>query len=427
MSPVSPQAPAAGHDFGRSPLFIFVLVAVTAVAPFSMQLFIPALPLIQKDFGVTQDAATLALSLSMLAIAVANGIYGPVSDKIGRKPTLVAGLLIFLAGCALSAAATNIELLIAGRILQGAGGAAGLVMARAMVRDVYGAQGAARAISYLTMAMVTAPMVAPMIGGVLTDAIHWRAVFVAVGVLLAPILFLTWVNLRETAPPNAASAGHGSMLTGVGRLLRRPRFLGFVICGSFSMAVFFAFLGAAPFLTLDVLGYSAADYGFLFVLVSGAYISGTFLGTRLHTRLGEHGLVLCGSIGSMLTALVFVGIYLTWPLTLINLFAPAIIISIFQGFVIPNSQAGALNVDARYAGSASGLTGFAQMGCAALSAQLVADFADGTVWPMAITITVLSIGALFGYMLILFGGPAEEADGGPAPQVTPRTVPTVDR
>ncbi len=386
-------------SLARSPLFIVILVAVTAIAPFSMQMFLPALPEIQKDFGVPQDQAILAITLSLFAIAFGNFVYGPLSDRFGRKPVLLVGLVIFLIGSLLSALAQDIWMLIGGRLLQGGGGAAGLVLARAMVRDVYGASRAAKAISYLTMAMVFAPMFAPTVGGLLTDAIHWRSVFVFVAVMIMPVLIITWLRLEETAPVTGGAA-KGILVAGMRRLGRSSRFWGFTISSSLSIAIFFAYVAASPFLAIDVLGYSAAEYGFTYLFVAGAYICGNFLATRLHPWLGEIGLMVFGSFGVAAVACGAALVYLTTPLSIYTLVAPAMLFSVFQGCTIPIGQAGAINVDARYAGAASGLVGFFQMGCAGAMAQLVADMADGSIWPLAITIMVLSLLAIAALPLI---------------------------
>jgi DHA1 family bicyclomycin/chloramphenicol resistance-like MFS transporter len=401
-------------SLARSPLFIVILVAVTAIAPFSMQMFLPALPVIQVDFGISQDLAILTLTLSLFAIAFGNFVYGPLSDRLGRKPILLAGLLIFLAGSIIAALAQDIWILIGGRLLQGGGGAAGLVLARAMVRDVYGASRAARAISYLTMAMVFAPMFAPMVGGLLTDAIHWRAVFAFVAVLIMPVLIITWLRLEETAPVTGAAA-KGVLVAGIRRLSRSARFWGFTISSSLSIAIFFAYVAATPFLAINLLGLSAAEYGLTYLFVAGCYICGNFMATRLHSRLGERGLMVFGSVGVAVVTCGAVPVYLTTQLSIFTLVAPAMLFSLFQGCTIPMGQAGAINVDARYAGAAAGRVGFLQMGAARTMAQLVADMADGTVWPLAITMVVLSLLAVVALPLMWIDRVDPEAAEPPEP------------
>ena len=205
---VQPREDALPLARGRwSVGFMALLAGVTALAPFSLQIFLPALPAIQASFAVSTGVAQLALSLSILANAFANLAYGPLSDRFGRRPVLLVGLVAFIAGSLGCALAPTIDLLVVGRIVQSIGGAAGMVLARAIVRDRYDRDRSASIIAYLTMAMVVAPMLAPTVGAILIDVASWRAIFfmtTGVGVLL------TWqiaIRLGETRPPAAGRVG----------------------------------------------------------------------------------------------------------------------------------------------------------------------------------------------------------------------------
>ena len=163
------------QEITKPRLFLVTLVAATALGPLAMQIFLPSLPLIQSDLGVSAVTAQLVLSLSMVAISFSLLIYGPLSDRFGRRPLLILGLALFLIGSLVGAFAPNITILVAGRTIQAVGGAAGLVLTRTIIRDIYGRERAASMIAYVTTAMVIAPMLAPAIGGIISDHLGWRA------------------------------------------------------------------------------------------------------------------------------------------------------------------------------------------------------------------------------------------------------------
>lgn len=377
----------------RPRFFIFLLIAITASGPFSMQIFLPALPAITGYFAVTPGAAQLTLSLSMAAIALATLTYGPLADRFGRRPILLGGLAMFLAGSVVSAVAPTLDMLVLGRILQGAGGAAGMVIARAMVRDVYGAENSAKVLSYVTMAMVLAPMVAPALGGWLTETSSWRANFFVIVGLIAALTAVVAVSLGETRPAGAQAQGPGAMLRSFGTLVTHPGFCGHALQAAFSLAIFFAFISAAPYLMKSVMGRSATEYGLWFMSVSGAFVAGSFTSARLTARVGLDRMIAIGLLSALATILIAGALLALLPLSPLLLFGPAVPIAFAQGLVIPNAQAGALNARPEMAGSASGLTGFLQMGIAAGAAQAVGSLEDGTPYPMIGFMLLLSLAA----------------------------------
>jgi DHA1 family bicyclomycin/chloramphenicol resistance-like MFS transporter len=375
---------------------ILVLVVATAIGPFSMQVFLPALPAIQSGYGVPAATAQLAFSLSALAMAVATLFYGPASDRIGRRKALIAGLVVFLLGSLMCAFATSITWLIIGRVVQAAGGVAGMVLGRAIVRDVYDRERSAAAIAYITMAMVVAPMLAPAIGGVLTDWLGWPSVFLAGGALGVLVLGAVHLGLPETLVPNDRPTTFAAMLADFRSLLEERRFVAYALQGAFSMSVFFSFLAAAPYVMIMVLERPSAEYGLMFILVSASFMAGNFIAARLNRRLGIDRMILLGSIGTVAgCGAMLLAVPLTWT-TPWALFVPMMVVAFTQGTSMPNSLAAVISVKPEIAGAASGLAGFIQMGLAAVAAQTIGSIQTGSAYPMAIgmlTCAVLMLAA----------------------------------
>lgn len=358
-----------------------LLIAITALAPVSLQIFIPALPAIQTTFATNTGTTQLVLSLSILANAVATLAYGPLSDRFGRRPVVTAGMVIFLIGSVLSTIAPTIGLLIIARIIQSSGAAAGMVLARAIIRDLYDREQAASAIAYLTMAMVVAPMVAPTIGAVLIDQISWRAIFVlmtAIGILLGLWVHLALIETRISEP----GPGSNSLFNGAAFLLRQPAFLAYMLQSTFAIATFFAFISGAPYFMIDILNRSATQYGLLFMLVSGSFMIGNFISAKTGRIIGIDRLIWAGNILALMATgmtgiLMASGYWTAWAL-----FGPMMVTGFANGLSIANAQAGAISINPTLAGTASGLAGFAQMFIAALVSQCVGMLQDGTPYPM---------------------------------------------
>ena len=380
MSELPPRA--------RAPLV--TLVVVCAVAPTSMNIVMPALPAIQAAFGIATGTAQLLVSLSIICVAVATLGYGPLSDRFGRRPVLLAGLGLFLAGSVICAIAPTIAVLIIGRVVQAVGGAAGLVLTRAIVRDLFDRESTARILAYLNMAMVISPMLAPFVGGLLVDTLSWRAIFLFTIAAGAVVFLAVLLRLPETRAASADSAGIGPMLRGFAALARSPVFCGYAVQSAVLTAMFYVFTSTTPYLMVFVFHRPATEYGVYFMLLSVGYIIGNFLSTRLTPRLGIDRTVLVGSVfctvaGTLVFGLAVAGIW--GPLAL---FLPLALSTLANGLAQPNIQAGAVSINPRLAGSASGLLTFVQMAVAALSTQIVGTFEHDSPVPLGAMLIVMS-------------------------------------
>lgn len=362
--------------------FITLLVAMTALAPVSLQIFIPALPAIQASFDSNTGITQLVLSLSILANAVATLLYGPLSDRFGRRPVVILGFVIFVIGSCLSAMAPTIGLLIIARIIQSAGAAAGMVLARAIVRDLYNREQAASVLAYLTMAMVVAPMLAPTLGAILIDSFNWRAIFVVMAIAGVTLSWQVWSHLEETHIGQSMD----NLWTGLGQgglsLLRRPPFLAYTLQSSFAISTFFAFIAGAPYFLIDSLGRSATEYGLLFMTTSASFMAGNFTTARLGKRIDLDHLIQSGNVVAVSGAGLALLLMVAGQWTPLALFGPMALVAFGNGLSIANSQAGAVSVDPKLAGTASGIAGFTQMFTAAMVSQAVGMLQDGTPYPM---------------------------------------------
>ena len=373
---------------------IAILAAVTATGPFAMQIFLPALPAIQLSFAVSPATAQLTLSTSMVAIAVGTLIYGPLSDRYGRRPILLWGLFVFVIGGLGCALAPDIHTLIVARIVQAVGGAAGMVIARAVARDHYGPRGAANVIARLTMVMVVAPMVAPAIGGVIVDVANWRAIFGLVCIAGVVVIGAVLIMFHESHHAEDRMEAAAGMLRGFAQLLASPRFVVLALYPAFSSTIFFSFISGAPYVMVGLLHRPATEYGLYFMLVAGGFMLGNFASVRLMTRYTTLSLMTTGmliALAGVAIAILFVMAGVLSPLTL---FLPVMLAQFGQGIGLPNAQAEVINVFPLRAGTASALTSFSQMMFAAAGSQLLGVLQNGTPWPLLMLMLLGVTGAL---------------------------------
>jgi DHA1 family bicyclomycin/chloramphenicol resistance-like MFS transporter len=350
---------------------IAILIAISAIGPLALNLFVPSMPGLQAAFGVDYATAQLTLTLYLIGLATAQLVYGPISDRFGRRPTLLAGMWLFVLGSLAAALAPSIGWLIAARLAQAVGGAAGIVLARAIVRDLYGRDRAASVIGYVTMAWVLAPMIAPFIGGLLDQAFGWRAGFWLLAGLGVAVAGACHVFLHETHRERGAGTGVRGLVAGYGRLLRRPRFDAYALTTGFTSSVFFSFLAGAPYVMVEVLGRSPVEYGIWFILSSFGYMAGNGLAGRFSERIGVERMLTLGTLLALAGAAAALGLFLAGVLAPWALFGPMLVVALGNGLAIPNGLAGAVSVDPRLAGTAAGLAGFLQLGLGAATSQSV--------------------------------------------------------
>jgi DHA1 family bicyclomycin/chloramphenicol resistance-like MFS transporter len=371
----------------------FILGALTAFAPMSIDMYLPSLPALAREFGATAASAQLTLSAFFLGLALGQALYGPLADRFGRKPPLYVGLSLYVvasAGCAL---ATSIEALVALRFIQALGGCAGVVVARAVVRDLFDQRGSARMLSRMMLVMGAAPMLAPLAGGWLAAAAGWRAIFWTLCGFGIACIAVTFTGMPETRPGFTVRPGVGAALRGYARLLAHRRFLGYTFAGGFAQAGMFAYISGSPFVFIDVYGVPAQAYGWLFGLNALGLIAASQLNARLVVRLGPDRLLARANAANALFGLALLAAAWTGAGGFAGLLVPLFGYVASLGFSFPNAAAGAMAPFPEQAGSASALLGTVQFAIAAVAGATVGVAHDGTAFPMAAVIAVCGVSA----------------------------------
>lgn len=381
-----------------------VLGLLSAIGPFAIDMYLPALPEIGSSLGAGIGQVQMSLTVFFIAIGVGQLLYGPVSDMVGRKPPLYFGLGLFAlasVGCAL---VTNIEMLIALRFVQGLGAAAGMAIPRAVVRDLHTGTEAARLMSLLMLVFSVSPILAPLVGSAVIAVAGWRGVFWVV--TLAAVIGLATIAsvLKETRP-----AGHrvesslGSALKAYGVLLRDAHYLGLVFIGAFAMAGFFTYLANSSFVMIDHYGLSPTLYSVAFGVNAAAFFGAVQLNGSLCERFGivrvvKSSVSACGLV--MMAMFIY---FLSGGDQLAVLIVLYFIASALMGFVIPTTSVLALEKHGAIAGTASALLGTLQMLTGAVVMSVVGLFTDGRPLPM---VAGMAGGALIAVVLawITLGG-----------------------
>ena len=371
--------------------FLGVLAALTFLGPLSMHFFLPALPASRVQFGVAESTAQLTVSLPLFTMAFLTLVYGSLSDRLGRRSVVIAGILLFTLGSVLAALSTTVWMLIAARLVQAAGGASGLVLARIIARDVYGTDRLVRAMAYLHMAYALAPMVAPPLGGLLVDVSGWRWVMAASAAAGTAILALTVFAVHETHRPAPRNAPRRSVLADYVSLFRNSRFSAFVFQACGTSGVFFAMATGAAFLMQESLDRPASEYGLYFIAFPAGYILGNFVSSRLGGRVALELMVLLGGSIVFVGVAVQAGLILSGTLTPLVIFGPGFVVTFAQGISLPNGQAGMFREAGSLAGTGAGIAMFLQLFSAAAFTQLLGVLADGTGIPLVITVSIAAI------------------------------------
>ena len=361
---------AASEAHGTPWRLLALLVAMAGVSSLSLNILVPAIPGLAAKFAADPASVQLAVSLYLMGLAAAQLVFGPLSDRFGRRPVVLAGLALATIASTAAIFAVSIANLVSARIAQSLGASTGQTIGRAIIRDLYDREHAAAMIGLVTSVVVLMPMVAPLIGGILDTLFGWEAIFVFAAIVSFTVFAWAALALPETRKLSPAS-GQRHFRADLAALAASPRFFGYALCAGLGSAPFFSFLGAAPHVVVTLLGRTSAEYGLWFFVPSIGFMAGNFAVSRLTARFGIDALIWWGIaltiIGCLLNVLVYVALP-GWEMA--TIFLPQIVIGVGNGLLLPTSIAGAVSIRPQVAGTASGATGFIQMAIAAAAAQL---------------------------------------------------------
>jgi DHA1 family bicyclomycin/chloramphenicol resistance-like MFS transporter len=384
---------------------MLALASISLIGPLAVHLFMPVIPAVKIALGLSEALAQLTFSVALFSMAFATLVYGSLSDRYGRRPVLLSGLCLFLAGSAISALADSVLILVLGRLIQAVGAGCGITLVRAIAQDVYGSSRLVKVIAYLTMAYTIGPMISPMVGGILVDAFGWRSVFafaLAVGGLIALGAYLA---VFESRPPSRAAGTGGSVLQNYWTLLRHPRFSAFVLQSGFCTGSFLVTATAASSLMKEMLHRPSTEFGIYFLLFPFGFLSGSFVTSRIGNRAANETMVLAGSVLSLMAVTTQSSQLLSGHVTPLTLFAPGFFITMAQGLSLSYAQAGAIATDPKLAGTAAGMGVFTQNFVGAMFAQLYGMLADGTPGPLVeVSATSALLGLIAGILPFVMRG-----------------------
>jgi len=389
---------------------VLVIGGLSIFGPLCIDMYLPSLPRISRDLHASTSSVQLTLTMCLIGIAVGQLVIGPISDRVGRRGPLLAGICAFVVSSLACAAITNVYLLDAARFVEGLGGAAGIVIARALVRDLFEGVTAARFFSTLMLVTGVGPILAPQIGAEILRITSWRGIFVALAIIGSALFMSALMKVPETLPPQARhSGGMRTTFRAISVVGRDRSFIGFALVMTLGFSAVVAYIAGSPFVLQNIYGLSPQLFGLAFALNAGGLVIGSQINGHLVRRLGSSPLLSFGLIVMAIGGFVFMGAVATHWLGLGSVLPSLFIVMFGLGFVGPNTMTLAMQNHPSSAGVASALLGSAQFLFAAAIAPLVGIAGNHTAIPMGLVIAGLTVGAV----IVRFTVPRGEAQSLP--------------
>jgi DHA1 family bicyclomycin/chloramphenicol resistance-like MFS transporter len=376
------------------------IALVLVILPlFGVDLMLPAMPVLGRELGVGVTATQATLSAFALGFALMHLILGPLADRYGRRPCLIAGLALFTGASVVCALADSIEALIAARFVQALGAGAGPLVARAVIRDVYGAEGAGRMMGFVMAFFGVGAIVTPILGGLVVDLLGWRANFYVAAGYGVFLILLSAALLPETMPAHLPGAALARFGRGFGTLMVDRRFIVVAGSGCLIASAMFTWISGSSFIVQNVFGRSASAHGAIYATTVAGFVAMSLFSARLAPRLGSYGLMRVGSAVAALGGLLGVALGLGTVLTLLAVLAAMALMAMGHGFTLPQSMAASVAPFPQRAATASALFGFMQYGINSLVTMLNGALYDGSAVPMLALVAGLTFAGALLYAL----------------------------
>lgn len=380
---------------------IFLLGALTGLTALSIDMSLPALPTLAGSLHASAEQAALTLSMFLAGYSVSQLFYGPLSDRYGRRPLLLAGLILFTIGGMGCALASNIGQLVGCRLVQGLGACAGPILARALVRDLYERERGVQILSYMTLVMSVAPLLAPIIGGYLL-VLHWRAIFVALAAVALTTLAIAWVALPEGVPENRRQRVRAAtLIRNLADFVRRRACIGGALVASFAFCGVFSYVSGSSFVLIEVFGISSAHFGYLFGLNAFGLMLGALSNARLVHRIGSRTILRIGTLAMLGSGTVMLAAASTNFGGVAGIVGPMVVYVMGMGMVMPNAIAAAMEPVPHMAGFASSIIGCLQTASGSLAGFLLGLAYNRSAVPMAIAVAFSAMLTALSYFGLL--------------------------